>query len=329
MAEKMRLDEQISAAPPQVRSLIENWQNKYGINLSSASQDATRAMEAALQRKTTAPVRQALFKVLAEQDPAQAIKLEIAAYRRKGETVSARTESNAILETGRIFGTPTEALAAYRKASAMLKDDIAGHAKQPAEKAEPGGEQRYSDTQLVARAVLTAYSANKQVGELHDKMTERRKELLDIYYPNGIKGTDMKTFQAVLDGDKDYSSMAGQFSSKTMIRDGMLEAIGINPRAVYLKCGEASNSAIGMLLQPLMMDVAASKDAGARKVLGEAGGAKNVEAAIARDTNKFMKELDVYQQSNGQIDFSALFKSQAEYTEWSLANERVRGKKTA
>jgi len=119
------IEEQIKTAPPKVQSLIENWQTKYGINLTSVSQESAKALDAALHRGTTPPVRQALFKVLAEQDPKKAIELEMDAYKRKGVSISDKVATEAQLMTGRIFEKPEEALAAYKRASAMVKDEVA------------------------------------------------------------------------------------------------------------------------------------------------------------------------------------------------------------
>src|SRR5208283_3077971 len=72
-----------------VASLIDKWETKYGINLISMSQESRQMMDSALYHsRTIAPVRQALFRVLAEQDPKKAIELEMDAYKRKNIAIS-------------------------------------------------------------------------------------------------------------------------------------------------------------------------------------------------------------------------------------------------
>jgi|GEM_PF-4091582 len=121
-----------------VASLIDKWETKYGINLISMSQESRQMMDSALYHsRTIAPVRQALFRVLAEQDPKKAIELEMDAYKRKNIAISDDVAREAERITGRSFKRPEDALAAYRKASAMVKNDAAE--KRPESKSTESG----------------------------------------------------------------------------------------------------------------------------------------------------------------------------------------------
>ena len=345
LEQSTKIEEQIKTAAPQVRSLIENWQTKYGINLASVSQESAKAMDAALRRGTTPPVRQALFKVLAEQDPSKAIELEIDSYRRKGISIS----GNVARETHDMTLaqiSPEANLAAYKKASAMLKDDAArqtGHAPAKPEQKNEEPQKRAVESQY-ALILVTAYARNKQVEELDKKRQERWAELKQEHFPRGFDTSskeDLITLEGIRHNDPVSQKLEKQIEIVHNSIGLTIESAGISLDYLYSRHNQNEmppmETTKALIMAPLVMD--AVRDAVKHNdptivpmikhiVRSETKLVDNFKKILEKDVSAYIKDPTVNGDLNKMDQLELFFKDHESFTTWKESFDQNFGKKT-